>query len=169
MAEEPVDEEQEAAPAQPAPSSGPGRYLMLIILILVFEAVGGYMVLDRAIPAPEEVPQEEEEVVEKPKPKAPRYYTGLKQMIANPISARGTNLVQMTFALEVSSEAAQEELEIKHQVIWDLILQKLESYSIEEIRDPLKKKLKEDLKRLVNAELKNGRVTAVYVTDIVVQ
>jgi flagellar basal body-associated protein FliL len=45
----------------------------------------------------------------------------------------------------------------------------LESMKIEDIRDPEKKRLKSIVKKVLNGELKNGDVTGVYVTDIVVQ
>jgi hypothetical protein len=56
MAEE---EAQDPIP-EPKPSAQPGRYLIFILFILIAEAGLGYVLLDRAIPAPEELPQEEE-------------------------------------------------------------------------------------------------------------
>ena len=166
MAEE--EEEQDAIP-EPKPSSQPGRYLVLILLILVAEAGVGYVLLDRVIPAPEELPQEEDEVQEKMEVKDPIYYTQMLDMIVNPISPTGSHLVRFGFALEVSSESTLEEIGIRHDVLWDLLLQNLESLNIQDIRDPEKKRLKGMVMKVLNAELKNGDVTGVYVTDIVVQ
>ena len=166
MAEE--EEEQDAIP-EPKPSEHPGRYLVLILLILVAEAGVGYGVLDRVIPAPEGLPQEEDEVQEKMEVKDPIYYTQMLDMIVNPISPTGSHLVRFGFALEVSSESTLEEIGIRHDVLWDLLLRNLESLNIQDIRDPEKKRLKGMVLKVLNAELKNGDVTGVYVTDIVVQ
>ena len=166
MAEE--EQEQDAIP-EPKPSAQPGRYLVLILLILVVEAGVGYVLLDRAIPAPEEFPQEEDEVQEKMEVKDPIYYPQMLDMIVNPISPTCSYLVRFSFALEVSSESALEEIGIRHDVLWDLLLRTLESLSIQDIRDPEKKRLKGMVLKVLNAELKNGDVTGVYVTDIVVQ
>ncbi len=168
MAEEEEEEEQDAIP-ETKPSAQPGRYLVLILLILVAEAGVGYVLLDRVIPAPEELPQEEYEVQEKVEVKDPIYYTQMLDMIVNPISPTGSHLVRFSFALEVSSESTLEEIGIRHDVLWDLLLRTLESLSIQDIRDPEKKRLKGMVMKVLNAELKNGDVTGVYVTDIVVQ
>ena len=90
-------------------------------------------------------------------------------MVINLATARGNNLVQVDFALEVDSDAALEELEIKHDMIWDMILQALETHSLKEIRDPKKPAVRKSIQTRINAELKNGAVTGVYFTDIVVQ
>ncbi|MDA0749063.1 MAG: flagellar basal body-associated FliL family protein [bacterium] len=167
MAEEP-EEQGEVVPVGPSPK--PGRYLMLIVMILVMEAVGGYLLLDWAVPAPEQPAQEEEEPKEKkPERVKPKYYTEIKKMVINLATARGNNLVQVDFALEVDSDAALEELEIKHDMIWDMILQALETHSLKEIRDPKKPAVRKSIQTRINAELKNGAVTGVYFTDIVVQ
>ena len=163
-----AEEEQDAIP-EPKPSSQPGRYLVLILLILVAEAGVGYVVLDRVIPVPEGLTQEEDEVQEKMEVKDPIYYTQMLDMIVNPISPTSSYLVRFSFALEVSSESTLEEIGIRHDVLWDLLLRNLESLNIQDIRDPEKKRLKGMVMKVLNAELKNGDVTGVYVTDIVVQ
>lgn len=165
MAEE---EEQDPIP-EPKPSAQPGRYLIFILFILIGEAGLGYFLLDRAIPAPEELPQEEEEVEVKVEKKDPIYYTKMVDMIVNPISATGSHLVRFSFALEVSSEATLEEVGIRHDILWDIVLRNLEAMTIEQLRDPERKHLKTHMKRILNAELKNGDIVGVYVTDIVVQ
>ena len=166
MAEE--EEEQDAIP-EPKPSAQPGRYLVLILLILVAEAGVGYVGRDRVIPVPEGLTQEEDEVQEKMEVKDPIYYTQMLDMIVNPISPTSSYLVRFSFALEVSSESTLEEIGIRHDVLWDLLLRNLESLNIQDIRDPEKKRLKVMVLKVLNAELKNGDVTGVYVTDIVVQ
>ena len=65
--------------------------------------------------------------------------------------------------------AVLDELKKKQAMIQDLILQRLESFPIRSIRDPHKDDIREALKRIINAELKNGEALAVYFTDIVVQ
>lgn len=161
--EQPVEE-----PEVPKPSRKPARYLMLILAIMILEASGGYLVLDHAVPKPERVAEPKPSQA-KPKFVKPIYFLGLKNMVINPTSAQGQHLVQISFALEVDTDAALQELTLKQQETWDLVMRTLEGYSLETLRDPAKKVVKEAVERRVNAELKNGEVTAVYVTDFVVQ
>ena len=58
MAEE--DAQTEAAVPKSTASSGPGRYFVLVLLILLVEGAVGYWVLDQAVPAPEVAPVETE-------------------------------------------------------------------------------------------------------------
>ena len=139
-------------------------------MILLLEAAVAYLFLDQLIPA-----REEAEVVEDVEPapqqeeKKSLFYTNLTQIVVNPSSGRGHHLVQLSLALEVDSDAVLEEIEIQREILWDLILRKIEAYPLEAIRDPEKKEVKEALKQALNAQLKNGEVTAVYFTEIVVQ
>jgi flagellar basal body-associated protein FliL len=88
--------------------------------------------------------------------KDPIYYTKMVNMIVNPISATGSHLVRFSFALEVSSVATLEEVGIRHDILWDIVLRNLEAMTIEQLRDPEKKYLKSHIRKTLNAELKNG-------------
>ncbi len=166
MAEEPEAEPQEDR----KPPTDPGKYLVLILAILGLEAVGGYVVINRAIPPREDFVEEGiEELESQGEFKPPLFFTDLKKMVINPVEQKGMHLVQLSLALEVDSEIVLDELKKKQAMIQDLILQRLESFPIRSIRDPHKDDVREALKRIINAELKNGEALAVYFTDIVVQ
>lgn len=163
-----ADEEEEgAAPSQAA--GGPSRYFVLIILILLLEAGGGYYVLDRVVPAPEEPAQEAPEEEEEEEWRPPIYYEDMAEMVFAPSDARGNLIVQLSLALEVDSRAVVDELTTRHTVFWALVLGRLERFSTLAVRDPVKVDLKEDVKQMLNSELKNGEVVAVYVTNFVMQ
>lgn len=168
MAEEEAEEGEGGGP--PQAQGGPGRYFVLVLLLLLLEGAVGYWVLDRAVPAPE-VPQEE--IVEEEEPeevwKPPIYYDGLKELVVEPTSLRGKSMVRLDLVLSVDSKAVVTELEVRHKVIWDLVLRRLELLDEAAFRDPTKRKIKADLVPAINAELKNPGVLEVLVTDIIMQ
>lgn len=151
-------------------TGGPGRYFILVLLILLIEGAVGYWVLDRAIPAPE-MPEEESQEEEKPKEvwKAPIYYEALKELIVEPTSLRGKSMVQLDLALQVDDQVVVDELTLRHTVIWDLVLRQLELLDEKDFRDPAKKRLKTSLVEAINADLKNPGVLDVVITDIIMQ
>ena len=168
MAEEP---EAESEPKEAKkPPSNPSKYMVLILAILGLEGLGGYLVINKAIPPREDFVEESiEELVALEEFKPPVFFTDLKEMIINPVAQKGQHLVQLSLALEVDSKMVLGELKKKQALIQDLILQRLESFSVRSIRDPHKDEIREALKRVVNAELKNGEAVAIYFTAIVVQ
>ena len=169
MAEE---AEEELAADVPPPSASPFRYIMLIVLIMIIEAVGGYFFLDYAIPAREVVPLEsEEEAVVVPTYVKPVFFSGLEDMIVNPAVGRNT-LVMISLILELgpgNTEASLEELNLKRDLLWDLCVQELEKLEIGVIRDPKKVRVKEIVMQVANEELRNGSIEGVYVTKLVLQ
>ncbi len=168
MAEEPEEEAEDEAP--PRPAASPSRYFLLILVILLLEAAGGYFLLDRAIPAPDEGPKvEAKDEAADEEWRAPLFYEKITQMVFAPSDSRGHRLVQLSLVLEVEPKVVLGEVEKKHQIIWDLILQRLETFTLDAVREPEKRAIREDLMRVINAELKNGQVTAVYFTELVTQ
>lgn len=151
--------------------SGPGRYMALVLLILLIEGIGVYWVLDRAVPAPEVPPKEEEmEVIEKDVPWVkPIYFEGLKEMIVEPTAFRGNRMVQISLVLEVDGQTVVEELKLRQPVVWDVALRRLERLTEADLRDAKKQTLKTDLIQQINAVLKNPGVVAVYITDMIMQ
>jgi flagellar basal body-associated protein FliL len=158
------------AGAKPEVSGGPGRYFVLVLLILLIEGAVGYWVLDRAIPAPEvpeeTTPEEEEDVVVWT---PPIYYEAFEELIVEPTSLRGRSMVRLSLVLQVDDQAVIDELTLRHTVIWDLILRRLELLDEKDFRDPHKKKLKADLIKMMNAELKNPGILNVFITDLIMQ
>ncbi|MDP6778555.1 MAG: flagellar basal body-associated FliL family protein [Candidatus Latescibacteria bacterium] len=164
--EEAVDDLDEES----KPAINPGRYILLILGILAIEGAGGYLLLDRAIPprevytAKKEVKEEDTQVVD------PVFFTDLQELVVNPAGGGYRNfLVQASLALQVDSDVLLEELYIKRETIWDLSIQKLETFSVSQLRDPVKREVRESLKRAINPELRNGEVVAVLFTDFVLQ
>tara|TARA_Y100000031_G_C8078691_1_gene318601 strand:+ start:134 stop:643 length:510 start_codon:yes stop_codon:yes gene_type:complete len=169
MAEEEAGaEEQAGAPSQS--SGAPSRYFVLILLILLLEAAVGYYVLDRAVPAPEDLSEETTEEEEEEKEwRPPIYYEEMKEMVFSPSDSHGSLMVQVSLVFEVDSQAVVDEFSKRHFVLWDIVLGRMERFSAEVVRDPWKQAVKEDVKQTLNHELKNGEVIAVFVTDFVVQ
>ena len=168
-----AEENEEEAPAQSSnEQGGPGRYFVLVLLVLLLEGAIGYWVIDQAVPAPEmpaeEVP--EEEVKEEEEPWAPPiYYEGLEGLVVEPTAFRGNRMVQLNLVLEVDAQAVFDELETRHGQIWDLILRRLERLTEADFRDPQKAKLKSDVMKSLNDMLKNPGVTQVYITQLIMQ
>ena len=56
-------DEQEGAEGteeQPKPAGSPGKYMLLIMLIIALEGVVGFVLLDKAVPAPEQAAEEKD-------------------------------------------------------------------------------------------------------------
>jgi flagellar basal body-associated protein FliL len=167
-----ADEQNEAEAGEPQskPAGSPGKYMLLIVLILVLEGVGGYLLLDRAVPAPEQAAQEEiEELARAPEQRTFRFYDGIREMVVNPVTSRGRVLVQVSLVLDLDTDAGRDEVRLKHDIIWDRVLRRLETYPVATLRDPYRREVKASLKREINAELRNGEVVDIYFTDIIVQ
>lgn len=169
MADEQQDE-AEVPESQPKPGGSLGMYMLLILLILGLEGAGGYILLDRAVPAPEQAADEEIEALTRaPERRAFRFYDGFRDMVVNPVTGRGRVLVQVSLVLDLDTDAALEEVRLKHDILWDLVLRRLETYPVATLRDPYKVEVKASLKREINSELRNGEVTDIYFTDVIVQ
>lgn len=169
MAEEP--EEASESGAKPVPAN-PFRYLSLVLLILLLEAAGGYLVLDWVLPPQEDVAKEDKKGDEAKLVQVeedPLYYEAFKELVVTPAPAQMGYLVQVSLALEVFPPAVIDELTTRHEVIQDLVLQTLEAFPVEAFQDAVKTPIKEGLRQALNKELKNGEVRAVYFVDFVMQ
>lgn len=171
MAEEADEaEEQQEIESPKKQPKGPYRYLLLIVIIMLLETTGAYIYLNWAVPAPEVV--EEELVLEELETQKfipPIFYEDLAQMTFSPLETRGRNLVRLSIVLEVDRLPALDELTLKHMQVWDMVLQKLEQHTIEQLRDPDRQDVKDALTEVINKELVNGDVTGVFFTDFIMQ
>ena len=168
MAEEEDQQEEQDLPKEDP--KGPYRYLLLIIIIMLVETLGAYILLDWAIPAPEVV--EEEPALEELEENAfvpPIFYTDLAEILFSPLNTKGSLLVSLTIVLEVDREVVLDEISKKHSMIWDLVLKRLEQHSVKELREPEKEGIRENVKNVINKELQNGAVTAVMFTEFIMQ
>jgi len=169
MAEEP--EEDAESGAKPAPAN-PFRYLSLVLLILLMEAAGGYLVLDWVLPPREDVGRKDKKEAEEKRMQAeedPLYYEDLRDLVVTPAPAQMGYLVQLSLALEVFPPAVIDELTTRHDVLQDLVLQTLEAFPVEAFRHAVKTPIKEGLRQALNKELKNGEVRAVYFVEFIMQ
>ena len=129
MAEE--DEAVDGLDEESSPAIKPGRYILLILAILAIEGAAGYFVLDRAIPPREEYAAKEEPKEEEVRVADPVFFTDLKELVVNPASGGYRKfLVQASLALEIDSQTLLEELYIKRETIWDLAIQRLETFTV---------------------------------------
>lgn len=170
MAEEQEEQQEEQQDLPKADPKGPYRYLLLIIIIMLVETAVAYLALDWAIPAPEVV--EEEPVLEELEEDVftpPIFYPDLAEMVFSPLDTRGGQLVSLTIVLEVDRQVVLDEMAKKHSMIWDLTLRTLEAKTVEELRDPDKTGIREDIMNAINEELQNGSVTAVLFTEFIMQ
>ena len=164
--EEAVDDLDE----ETGPAIKPGRYILLILGILAIEGAVGYFVLDQAIPPREEYTTKEKPEEAQMQVADPVFFTDLKELVVNPAGVGYRKfLVQASLALEVDSDAVLEELSIKRETIWDLAIQRLETFTSAQLRDPEKREVRESLMKAINPELRNGEVIAVLFTDFVLQ
>ena len=148
---------------------GPGRYFVLVLLVLLMEGAVGYWVIDQAVPAPEVPTEEIEEEVEEEEWVPPIYYEDFKDLVVVPTAFRGNRIVQLSFVVEVDVQAVHDELTARKDQMWDLVLRRLERFSEVDFRDPKKAKLKSDVIQSLNNELKNPGVTQVFITEIIMQ
>ena len=170
MAEE--EEEQEEIEEKPPPAGSLARYFFLILLILVIEGVGAYLFLDSLIPPVEDFAQETEEEVETLDQitiPIPIFYENMEKMVINLPAVKGGHLIQISLAFQVDNPKVLEEIALKKSILWDLVIRRLETYTLPEIRDPVKQDLRNDIQGVLNKELINGEIVDVLFTDLVVQ
>ena len=168
MAEEPDEEpEGEIIPGSSTSLSG---YIILVLIILLVEGAAVFFWLDRVIPARGDGPKMEllKEELEQ-EWKAPLFYEKISQMVFALADSRGNRIVQVSLSLEVEPEAVIGEIEKKHQIIWDLILQIFETFTLNSFWEPEKRSMKKKLMLEINAKLKNGRVTGIHFTEFIIQ
>jgi flagellar FliL protein len=179
MAEEEKKEEQEEKSNN---NSGGGNKLILIIivilllLLLVIGGVVAYFLLSGDNPEdnPNQPNQKMEKKVEKPKKDTADLEIGpiypLDPFTVNLKSSGATRYLKCTIDLEIDSPETQPELDKMKPMIRDLIIRILSSKTVPEISTAKgKEKLKEEIKKNINAKLATGEIRHVYFTAFVIQ
>jgi len=94
----------------------------------------------------------------------------LKEFLVNIISEDNSHYLKTTMTLEVSNSDTQKEVDARRAQVRDAILMLISNKTFEELYDLHgKKQLKAEITLTVNDLLTHGNVTAVYLTDFVVQ
>lgn len=94
----------------------------------------------------------------------------IDEFIVNIISAENNHYVKAAITLELTSETAKEETNMRMPQVRDAILLLVGNKTYDELQDLQgKKQLKAELSSKLNSLLQTGRVKAIYFTDFVVQ
>jgi len=174
MAEEKENQEVEEKEEK---SGGSNKLLLIVIivLLLVLLIVGGlvaYFLLS-GNDNPDELKADQQKVEKKKKVSqmtemGPIY--PLDKFIVNLLSNNSARYLKCKMDLELDSPELQQEVDKKLPAIRDLIIRILSSKTVEEIQTAKgKEKLKEEIKRKINAMLTTGEIKNVYFTDFVIQ
>lgn len=94
----------------------------------------------------------------------------LREFLVNIISEDNSNYLKTSMTIELSNTGAQKELETRMPQVRDAILMLISNKTFDELYDLHgKKQLKAEITLTVNSILSSGEVTAVYLTDFIVQ
>jgi len=178
MADNEKKEEEKEEKEEKESSSGNKLILIVIVvllfLLLVIGGVVAYFLLAGDNPQ-EEQPQQTEQPKEAPIKKAsasleigPIY--PLDPFTVNLKSVGNTRYLKCTINLELDSPDTQPEIDKIKPAIRDLIIRILSSKTVPEISTAKgKEKLKEEIKKNINAILPKGEIRNVYFTAFVIQ
>jgi len=174
------EEKKEEVQEEKQNDGGGGNKLILIIivvLLLLLLVIGGVVAYFLLSDTPEEETpqniQKEEKKVEKPKDTealeiGPIY--PLDPFTVNLKSTGATRYLKCTINLEIDSPETQPELDKMKPLIRDIIIRILSSKTVPEISTAKgKEKLKEEIKKNLNAKLATGEIRNVYFTAFVIQ
>ncbi len=143
-----------------------------VLVVLLAAGAGGFFLLKKKEPPPEEKKDPGHEVpVPHIDPKADiGPMVEVKEFIVNIISGDVNHYVKASLTIELSSEVAKEEVNLRMAQIRDAILLLVGNKTYEELQDLQgKKQLKAEITSKINSFLKNGKVKSIYFTDFVVQ
>ena len=178
MAEE--EKKEEEAKEEEKSSEGGGNKLILIIivvLLLLLLVIGGVVAYFLLSDTPDEQMPEDAQKVEK-KVEKPRNTESLEigpiypldPFTVNLKSTGATRYLKCTINLEIDSPETQPELDKMKPLIRDIIIRILSSKTVPEISTAKgKEKLKEEIKKNLNARLATGEIRNVYFTAFVIQ
>lgn len=174
-AEAQEEEEAEAAPAaRPVRQPSLLRYLPIVVVVLLLQAVGAYFGIQKLL-FPEAGPTVEEEGGRKrviPEGDAPETAVDLGELIANPRGTRARLLVRTRVTLGVAPKGVASEIEsdkkldaVKDAVLWELGNATYEELSTPAGRDTVKVRIRDR----VNGLLYEGRVQTIYFEEFILQ
>jgi len=176
MADEKENKETEENQEEKSEKGGSKILLIVIvILLLLLLIIGGavaYFLLSNN-DSQDNPDQAKQEKVEKKKTSdltqmGPIY--PLDQFIVNLLSNNSERYLKCKISLELDAPDLQQELDKKLPAVRDMIIQILSSKTVEEIQTARgKEKLKEEIRRKLNAMLTTGEIKNVYFTEFVIQ
>jgi flagellar FliL protein len=176
VADEPEDQETQAAPPRAAKPVGALRWLPVAVLLLVLQSAGAFYVIQNFLPlgADEAPVQETEEgrVRVLPEGDEPEASVDLGEVVANARTDKARLFVVASVTLAVGPKAAAAEIEsdetidrVKDQVIAALSAATPEQLQTVQGRDDVKG----DIRSRVNDFLYKGQVIAVYFSSFYLQ
>ena len=174
------NQEKEAQEEKASSENGGGNKLILIIivvlllLLLVIGGVVAYFLLSSDNPTDQQAQPQVEKKAEKPKKVSEAAEIGpiypLDPFTVNLKSSNATRYLKCTINLELDSPDTQPELDKMKPAIRDLIIRILSSKTVPEISTSKgKEKLKEEIKKNINAMLATGEIRNVYFAAFVIQ
>ena len=180
MADEEKKEESKEEKEEKSEGGGGNKLILIIIvvlllLLLVIGGVVAYFLLTGDNPEDNlEEAQKVEKKVEKPKKDAEALEIGpiypLDPFTVNLKSSGATRYLKCTINLEIDSPETQPELDKMKPLMRDIIIRILSSKTVPEISTAKgKEKLKEEIKKNLNAKLATGEIRNVYFTAFVIQ
>lgn len=169
-------EKKENAKSPDAPKSGGKKKLIIIViaalLVLLIGAGATYFFLlkDDSANDPSQKPGAEVPVPDLGKDTDIGPMINIEEFIVNIISAESNHYVKAALTLELTSETAKEETNMRMPQVRDAILLLVGNKTYDELQDLQgKKQLKAELSSKLNSLLQTGRVKAIYFTEFVVQ
>jgi flagellar FliL protein len=184
MAEEKKEEEKEETEGKKSDGGNKLILIIIVILLLLLLVIGGlvaYFLLvgdnPKENPNNPNNPQAQNQKVEQ-KAEVKKDTSALEigpiypldPFTVNLKSASGTRYLKCTINLEIDSPETQPELDKIKPAVRDVIIRILSSKTVPEISTAKgKEKLKEELKKNINAILPKGEIKHVYFTAFVIQ
>ena len=140
--------------------------IALAVLVLAGGGVGTFFVLSGS---ESEVEAEgEEAVAEEPEPEL-EFFT-MEPFIVNIKDGKRDRYLKLKAELELTNAAAGEQLRKRMPAIKDSVITLLSSKTFDDLRSIAGKDvLREELMARLNAQLKGGKVSALYFTEFVIQ
>ena len=165
------DASQENEEAEVAPKSGGGAMKMVIIAVALVVVLGGggagaWFFFLRGSAEPEQVaPKGKLKGVSRTGP-----VVSLEPFIVNLADPKGKRYLKVKLDVELSSKAADKELQKRMPMIRDQIIMALSSKTFQQIQGvPGKNILRDELTARMNSIMKSGKVKKIYFTTFIVQ
>jgi len=175
MAEEKENKETEENQEEKKEGGSKVLLIVIVVLLLLLLIIGGavaYFLLSSNDQQDNPDQPKQEKVVKKKSSDltqmGPIY--PLDQFIVNLVSNNSERYLKCKISLELDAPDLQKELDKKLPAVRDMIIQILSSKTVEEIQTARgKEKLKEEIRRKLNAMLTTGEIRHVYFTEFVIQ
>jgi flagellar FliL protein len=161
------DEKEEKEGEQEAPAKKGSALKWIIIILIVVIVLGGagagaFFFLSKS-PSTEKKPSEQAKL-------QAIIFWSMDPYIVNLIDNEGERYAKVVIQLELSDQAAVEELNLIKPKLRDSILDLLSAKTYKEMMDPIgKQRLRDEIAIRANGVLTKGKVLKVYFTDFVIQ